>query len=857
MPKDDSSTHVSSSSSHKLPLQRGDACLYCRKRRIRCSGNKPDPCDHCKKLKRECIYDNGKPVSRVRQLEDKVSELENLLRHGGVGVGDVEPRTASASRRSSEQDGWTENETFDLNGINELGAMPDTSTGMSFGFGGSLFGGNGIMGNGLQGMENMPKLAQSDAVLGFDWSGLDPTFLSLINSFSTTTTQLSVPPPPPPTQPQSGSAFPSAFAMEGITPGTQAFLNDIIPPSSVTQQESHPPNLEDTTFPSYSSSQSNVTPVSGDSRSSMSTDPSPYTAPLHQQNEQVTFTQPNESSYANLQQNIPSFQSDSTAKAFSGAEYGGLNESPALELVGGWFDVNDLPRVARDHLLDLFFSSMRIFGQEFHIPRFFASLSLPPSKRPHPSLLHTMYLLASRVSTSPSIRSLESHFFSVASKQLDESIRLADRLFDAVRAATMLAVYQFSKSRYHEGWMMTGLAARLAISCGLHQIPSSVFRPSPVPRDQRGDLVSIMRHRSYALPPPQDAIDLGERIWAFWSIYIVDRCGSIASQWPPAIQDESVTTPYPKPLHDYELGLVNKDDDKTVSELFEPSEGPLPHYADSTFYILRLRAIALLEKSSKLMYLKPEPGLQERTRDGSCSVSPMGGIDEYLSFQEYNASQATDTHPCEDGKNPSGSQGWTRCARIRTPKAYEEIRLALLRIENDLPPERRTNWEKWDGKVQDWHYSPSKKDVASMHFVLGCAWMFLWDIYSFNAENHLAVGVARRLTCTIRRISAETMRADFDVFIVMTWSFVVKILIRESKRLHHLGQTEAAAPIDADIECIISALKLFGQAHHLASTQAFRMDIYRQSTMEDMSFMQGDNIDDVHVQLSRGTHLEC
>ena len=36
----------------------------------------------------------------------------------------------------------------------------------------------------------------------------------------------------------------------------------------------------------------------------------------------------------------------------------------------------------------------------------------------------------------------------------------ADRLLDATRAATILAVYKYSLARYHEGWMMAGRAAR-------------------------------------------------------------------------------------------------------------------------------------------------------------------------------------------------------------------------------------------------------------------------------------------------------------------------------------------------------------------------------------------------------------
>lgn len=90
----------------------------------------------------------------------------------------------------------------------------------------------------------------------------------------------------------------------------------------------------------------------------------------------------------------------------------------------------------------------------------FNSLSLLPSKRPHPCLLYSMYLLASRISASPSIRALETHFATIASRQLEESIAKADRLFDATRAACILATYKYSNARYHEGWMMVGLAAR-------------------------------------------------------------------------------------------------------------------------------------------------------------------------------------------------------------------------------------------------------------------------------------------------------------------------------------------------------------------------------------------------------------
>lgn len=81
------------------PLKRGDACLYCRKRRIRCSATKPS-CHHCTKLRRECVYDVGKPVSRVRKLENKVAELESYLQAAQHAVAEANGRAAHAQAQA-------------------------------------------------------------------------------------------------------------------------------------------------------------------------------------------------------------------------------------------------------------------------------------------------------------------------------------------------------------------------------------------------------------------------------------------------------------------------------------------------------------------------------------------------------------------------------------------------------------------------------------------------------------------------------------------------------------------------------------------------------------------------------------
>ena len=49
--------------------------------------------------------------------------------------------------------------------------------------------------------------------------------------------------------------------------------------------------------------------------------------------------------------------------------------------------------------------------------------------------------------------------------------------------------------------------------------------------------------------------------------------------------------------------------------------------------------------------------------------------------------------------------------------------------------------------------------------------MFLFDVFSFNAQNAEAVAVARRLVAAVRAIvTREDFIDDFDIFIVMTYA---------------------------------------------------------------------------------------
>ena len=215
---------------------------------------------------------------------------------------------------------------------------------------------------------------------------------------------------------------------------------------------------------------------------------------------------------------------------------------------------------SRSLLLDCFLAHVTLFF-EMSVPRFRYRMTFSDRRRPSLALLNAMYLWATRISNSPQMSNMEKHFFELACKHLEVSTSTVDRLIDGVRAAMLLSAYSHSSGRHHEGWCMAGLAIRLVLSCGLHRIKSSVHKPEP-------EHNPFLRRRVFLLPPAEDAVELGERIHAFWAVFAIDRCGSLATGYPAGIRDEDITTPFGRHLADIASGAVSERDDVTVRDLY-------------------------------------------------------------------------------------------------------------------------------------------------------------------------------------------------------------------------------------------------------------------------------------------------
>lgn len=161
----------------------------------------------------------------------------------------------------------------------------------------------------------------------------------------------------------------------------------------------------------------------------------------------------------------------------------------------------------------------------FDIPRFYASFTLPPTKRPHPALLYSIYLLAARRSNIPKLKALEPRFCEIAERQINEGNRNNDRLLDLTQALVLFIHYLVTLEAFNLAYTATGLAVRqvalmdeslplthdirTAMICGLHRIPSGVWQP---PRDINYAMCFLLRPGWWFLEPPRDSTELGIRI---------------------------------------------------------------------------------------------------------------------------------------------------------------------------------------------------------------------------------------------------------------------------------------------------------------------------------------------------------
>jgi hypothetical protein len=162
-------------------------------------------------------------------------------------------------------------------------------------------------------------------------------------------------------------------------------------------------------------------------------------------------------------------------------------------------------------------------------------------QEPHPALLNAIYLLACHYAHTPYFAELEPGLLTKTLDEINAALEISDRLLDIVQASSLLAIYLYNNNRAVEGYRQAFSAVRLAVGLGLHQL-HPIGDPSVSACHQLNTFVPVAA--------PQDDMDMTDRIFAFWQVFVVDRCWSVFHGLPLAFPEKDdlqfrITTPWP------------------------------------------------------------------------------------------------------------------------------------------------------------------------------------------------------------------------------------------------------------------------------------------------------------------------
>ncbi|KAI5116156.1 hypothetical protein M0805_008427 [Coniferiporia weirii] len=238
----------------------------------------------------------------------------------------------------------------------------------------------------------------------------------------------------------------------------------------------------------------------------------------------------------------------------------------SLPAVMNWWEFEEPPAQVIDMLVALFLPHATVLGFALSPERFGNALRLPMlhPARPHPALLHAVFLWGLRLSNVPDLIQHEGLYLQRTILALQDALggggsilerpAVAQRRVHAVQASLLLAQYFFTLGRLLEGRYHANAAVALAVSCRMHRITSASTTADPTPA-QTGSLAQ--EASLLELAPARDSVELGERVRVFWAAYSIDRCWSVALNAPCTLTDDAsfgtqILTPWPRELGQYE-----------------------------------------------------------------------------------------------------------------------------------------------------------------------------------------------------------------------------------------------------------------------------------------------------------------
>ncbi|KAL7418208.1 hypothetical protein BDY24DRAFT_12994 [Mrakia frigida] len=254
-------------------------------------------------------------------------------------------------------------------------------------------------------------------------------------------------------------------------------------------------------------------------------------------------------------------------------------------------------------LVETFFEKVPTVHKVLHKTQFLTSLhSLPPSHPgyPHPSVLHAICALASRFSGRTEVTPASTSFDSegiptlkdtvdmdsfggkhaeFAKGYMEEEFRKGERLFDALLACVILTAFDYQNARWVQVWLSSALCCRLAVPLGVNE--SSKAR-NYIP----GSKPSL-------LPKTDDELEKEQRRRVFWLGFMADRMAGASSGWASSLDEADVGAELPCKLVDFLRGTKIPENPQTLSSPDLFTYHP-PDCTDS--FVLHLKSLILLSR---------------------------------------------------------------------------------------------------------------------------------------------------------------------------------------------------------------------------------------------------------------------
>jgi len=216
--------------------------------------------------------------------------------------------------------------------------------------------------------------------------------------------------------------------------------------------------------------------------------------------------------------------------------------------------------------------------------------------------------------------------------------------------------------------------------------------------------------------------------------------------------------------------MLSEADDVSVASIMDTEKMP---GAPDGFFCLRMQALTFLTEAVRLC--------------------------------DFHLQKATPGFPKDSS---SASKSAKKAAFLSHPASFDRLKFALDRFCDSLPPQHRAPWTRWDeGSDTKVPWMGIRKDTAVLSFLIANAYLTMWNVRALSSENSRALLVAKRIVNVLCLFSPMEMLGGYDVFLIVGWNEVAMILLREVKRLQLTGQYDAALPIQADLNIVLTALR--------------------------------------------------